>query len=169
MLVAIILLAIVLLVVIAAFSIKMANINHSVECVLEKYVLLHEKFVNHEDRIDANYKSLAELNRRQDEWMRQHKESEQEIKDVISQVGLDVISLQEIMGIPTEDDESGTKTEDSDNAQSPTPPLSPKSTSKRERFCELRKTMSFKEVVKEMNLPRTTARRYEQWRKTNAR
>ena len=118
MLVAIILLAVVMLVVIAAFSIKMANINHSVECILEKYVLLHEKFVNHEDRISTNYKSLAELNRRQDEWMRQCKESRREIEDVISQVGLDVVSLQEIMGILTEDDESGTKTEDSDNAQS---------------------------------------------------
>lgn len=174
MLVAIIFLAVVMLVVIAAFSIKMANMSHSVECIFEKYVLLHEKFVNHEDRISTNYKSLAKLNQRQDEWMQRNKESEQEIKDVISQVGLDVLSLQEKMGIPTEFDEigteiekSGTEIEDSDNAQSPTSPLSPKSMSKRERFCELRKTMSFKEVVKEMNLPRTTARRYEQWRKTN--
>lgn len=43
--------------------------------------------------------------------------------------------------------------------------INAKATTNRERFAELRKTMNIKEVMKEMNISRTTAYRYEKWRK----
>lgn len=56
----------------AIFAIRLLNITNSIDDLTARVNMLHDKYCNHEDRIDCNYKSLAELNRRQDEWMRQH-------------------------------------------------------------------------------------------------
>lgn len=68
MLATIIILSIIVAVAIVIFAVKAANVKHAIEDIYAKQALLHDKYCNHEDRIDANYKSLAELNRRQDEF-----------------------------------------------------------------------------------------------------
>ncbi len=68
MLAAIIILAIIVAIAIVIFAVKAANIKNAIEGIYAKHALLHEKYCDHEDRIDSNYKSLAELNRRQDEF-----------------------------------------------------------------------------------------------------
>ncbi len=56
----------------AIFAIRLLNITNSIDDLTARVTILHDKYCAHEDRIECNYKSLAELNRRQDEWMRQH-------------------------------------------------------------------------------------------------
>ena len=68
MLATIIILSIIVAVAIVIFAVKAANVKHAIEDIYAKQALLHDKYCNHEDRIDGNYKSLAELNRRQDEF-----------------------------------------------------------------------------------------------------
>lgn len=68
MLATIIILAIIVAIAIVIFAVKAANIKNAIEGIYAKHALLHEKYCDHEDRIDSNYKSLAELNRRQDEF-----------------------------------------------------------------------------------------------------
>ena len=68
MLVAFIILAIIVAVAIVIFAVKAANIKNAIEDIYAKQSIIHDKYCNHEDRIDGNYKSLAELNRRQDDF-----------------------------------------------------------------------------------------------------
>lgn len=68
MLATIIILSIIVAIAIVIFAVKAANVKHAIEDIYAKQALLHDKYCNHEDRIDSNYKSLAELNRRQDEF-----------------------------------------------------------------------------------------------------
>ena len=59
--------AIIVAIAIVIFAIKAANIKNAIEDIYAKQALLQENSHDNEDRIDVNYKSIAELNRRQDE------------------------------------------------------------------------------------------------------
>ena len=62
-----IIIAIIVAIAIVIFAIKAANIKNAIEDIYAKQALLQENSHDNEDRIDVNYKSIAELNRRQDE------------------------------------------------------------------------------------------------------
>lgn len=83
MLATIIILAIIVAIAIVIFAVKAANIKNAIEDIYAKQALLQENSHDHEDRIDVNYKSIAELNRRQDEWRRQHNESDAALRGAI--------------------------------------------------------------------------------------
>lgn len=68
MLAAIIILAIIVAIAVIFFAVRTANLHNAIEDIYAKQALLHDKYCNHEDSIDSNYKSLEELNRRQDEF-----------------------------------------------------------------------------------------------------
>ena len=145
MLVAFIILAIIVAIAIVIFAVKAANINNAIEDIYAKQALLHEKYCNHEDRIDGNYKSIAELNRRQDEWVQQHADSDAAIRKELESVKGYVEWLENV-------------------------PVSIKvamANAKRTHFAELRKTTSGSEAAKEIGVSQTTAKRYEKWRKEN--
>lgn len=67
MLATIIILSIIVAIAVITFAIKAANIKNAIEDIYAKQALLQENSHDHEDRINVNYKSIAELNRRQDE------------------------------------------------------------------------------------------------------
>ena len=131
-----IILAIIVAIAIVIFAVKAANIKNAIENIYAKQAILHEKYCNHEYRIDGNYKSLAELNRRQDEWLRQHNEMIRE---------LDLIDV-------------WFRRQETRDAKQTTQ-------ANREHFAELRKTMSVRDAAKELWVSYTTAKRYEKWRK----
>lgn len=62
-----IILSIIVAIAVIVFAIKAANIKNAIEDIYAKQALLQENSRDHEDRINVNYKSLAELDRRQDE------------------------------------------------------------------------------------------------------
>lgn len=62
-----IIIAIIVAIAIVIFAVKAANIKNAIEDIYAKQALLQENSRDHEDRINVNYKSIAELNRRQDE------------------------------------------------------------------------------------------------------
>lgn len=68
MLATVIILSIIVAIAIVIFAVKAANIKNAIEDIYAKQALLQENSRDHEDRINVNYKSLAELNRRQDEF-----------------------------------------------------------------------------------------------------
>ncbi len=76
MLALVIFLCVVVVATTIVFAIRLLNLTNSIDDLTARLDLLHEKYCNHEDRIDCNYKSLAELNHRQDEWMRRHIEAD---------------------------------------------------------------------------------------------
>lgn len=62
-----IIIAIIVAIAIVIFAVKAANIKNAIKDIYGRQAILHEKYCNHEYRINGNYKSLAELSRRQDE------------------------------------------------------------------------------------------------------
>lgn len=88
-----IILAIIAVIAVVIFAVKAENIKNAIEDIYAKQAILHDKYCNHEDRIDGNYKNIAELNRRQDEWQRQHNESDKVVRNDISRLGTDVDRL----------------------------------------------------------------------------
>lgn len=189
MLVAFIILAIIVAIAIVIFAVKAANIKNAIDDIYAKQALLHDKYCNHEDRIDCNFKSIAELNRRQDEWRRQHNESDAalrcDIKDLQDynaerekKAREAVYEFENTMNCIAEIAQKRSKKADKakEKAQSPdTPATAPLETrdakqtaqANRERFAELRKTMRVSEAAKEIGVSLTTAKRYDKWRKEN--
>ena len=189
MLVAFIILSIIVAIAIVIFAVKAANIKNAIDDIYAKQALLHDKYCNHEDRIDSNYKSLAELNRRQDEWERQHKESDAALRGAIKDLQ-DYNAEREknareavedfkntmncIAGIAQKRAKKAAQAKEKAQATD-TPATAPRQTcdakqtaqANRERFAELRKTMSVSEAAKEIGVSQTTAKRYEKWRKEN--
>lgn len=149
MLATIIILAIIVAIAVVVFAIKAANLSHQIEDIYAKQAILHDKYCNHEDRIDGNYKSLAELNRRQDEWQRQHKNSDAAIYEGLA-------SLRE-------------RVERLEQQPAPIAKTSDAAMERRAQFAALRETLSVREAAREMGVSLTTAKRYEQWRKANER
>lgn len=68
MLATIIILSIIVVIAIVIFAIKAANIKNAIEDIYAKQAILHDKYCVHEDIINTNYKSIVELNRRQNEF-----------------------------------------------------------------------------------------------------
>ncbi len=147
MLVAIIILAIAVAIVSVVFARRVARLNGRIEDILSNQSMLHGKYCTHEDRIDANYRSLAELNRRQDEWQRLHKNSDSAIHEGLA-------SLRE-------------RVERLEQQPAPIAKTSDAAMERRAQFAALRETLSVRESAKELGVSLTTARRYEQWRKAN--
>ena len=183
MLVAFIILAIIVAIAIVIFAVKSANIKNAIEDIYAKQALLHDKYCNHEDRIDCNFKSLAELNRRQDEWQRQHNESDAALRDAIKDLQdynaerekkareaveefkntmncIAVIAQKRSKKAAQSTDTPTTDTRETRDAKQT-------AQANRERFSVLRKTMSVSEAAKEISVSQTTAKRYEKWRKEN--
>ena len=180
-----IILAIVAVIAVIIFAVKAANLSHQIEDIYAKQVILHEKYCNHEDRIDGNYKSLAELNRRQDEWQRQHNESDKVVQADIKalqdynaererKAREAVEEFKETMQRVAEMARKRAKKAAKAKAQAPEQPATdPRETrdikqtaqANRERFADLRKTMGVKQAREVMGIGKSTATRYEQWRK----
>lgn len=83
MLSAVIILSVLMAALIVVFVINGANIKNAIEDIYSQQALLHDKLNKHEDRIFCNYKSLAELNRRQDELQVQHSVDKHDIEEVL--------------------------------------------------------------------------------------
>lgn len=194
MLAAIIILAIIVAIAIVIFAVKAANIKNAIEDIYAKQAILHEKYCNHEDRIDGNYKSLAELNRRQDEWRRQHNDSdaalrgaikdlqdynaerEKKARETIEEFKNTMNCIAEIARKRAKKAAKAKETPATDKAEAPdTPATDPRETrdakqtaqANRARFAVLRKTMSVREAAETLGVSLTTAKRYEKWRKAN--
>ena len=189
MLVAFIILAIIVAIAIVIFAVKASNIKNAIEDIYAKQALLHDKYCNHEDRIDCNFKSIAELNRRQDEWRRQHNESDAALRDAIKDLQdynaerekrakEAVEEFENTMNCIAEIAQKRAKkaAQVKEKAQAPdTPATDTRETrdakqtaqANRERFAELRKTMSVSDAAKDLGVSLTTAKRYEKWRKEN--
>lgn len=147
MLVAFIILVIAVAIIAVVFGARVAKINESIDGILSNQSMLHGKYCGHEDRIDANYRSLSELNRRQDEWARQHRESDTAMRE-------EVASLRE-------------RVERLEQQPEPIVKIHAAAMERREQFATLRETLSVREAAKEMGVSLTTAKRYEKWRKAN--
>lgn len=198
MLATIIILSIIVAVAIVIFAVKAANIKNAIEDIYAKQALLHDKYCNHEDRIDGNYKSLAELNRRQDEFEKvgngRYAELSHDIKRLRDDTMPEIKALQDynaerekkareaveefkntmncIAEIARKRAKKAAKAKE--KAQAPdTPATDPRETrdakqtaaANRQRFADLRKTMSVRDVAKELDVSLTTAKRYEKWRR----
>lgn len=189
MLVAFIILAIIVAIAIVIFAVKEANIKNAIDDIYAKQALLHDKYCNHEDRIDSNFKSIAELNRRQDEWRRQHNESDAalrcDIKDLQDynaereKKAMEAVedfknTINCIAGIAQKRSKKADKAKEKDQATD-TPATDTRETldakqtaqANRELFSVLRNTMSVREAAKEIGVSQTTAKRYEKWRQAN--
>ena len=201
MLVAIIILSVIVATAIVIFAVGAVKIYKDVEEFEAKYTLLHDKYCAHEDRITCNYKSIAELNRRQDEWQKKHRTNDENIVNAIGQLGVDVAHLQEYnKKREAEEAEVVAEIEEAlkvngcakivppdffksakiaaekatkkakpaaDRPATDLRPTPETANANRHRFAELRKTMSMHEAQVALGISRTTARRYEQWRKDN--
>lgn len=187
-----IILSVIVAITIVIFAVKAANIKNAIEDIYTKQALLHDKYCNHEDRIDANYKSLSELNRRQDESEKvgnsryaelcggikglqdYNAERERKAQEAVEEFKNTMNCIAEMA--ERKRAEKAAKAKEKSKAPD-TPATDPRETrnakqtaaANRERFAELRKTISVREAAKELGVSYTTARRYEQWRKTNAR
>lgn len=95
MLALVIFLSVVIIATTVIFAIRLLNVTNSIDDLTARVNMLHDKYCNHEDRIDCNYKSLAELNRRQDEWMRQHTEEAGTMTASIRALNKEIQALQE--------------------------------------------------------------------------
>ena len=200
MLVAFIILAIIVAIAIVIFAVKASNIKNAIEDIYAKQSIIHDTYCNHEDRIDGNYKSLAELNRRQDDFEKvgkgRYAELSNDIKRLRDETMPEIKSLQDynaerekrakeavedfkntmncIAEIAKKREKKDAKAKEKDQAND-TPATSPRETrdakqtaqANRERFAELRKTMSVSEAAKELGVSLTTAKRYEKARKAN--
>lgn len=62
-----IIIAIIVAIAVIFFAVRTANLHNAIEDIYAKQTILHDKYCVHEDIINGNYKSIAELNRRQDE------------------------------------------------------------------------------------------------------
>ncbi len=180
-----IILAIIVAIAVIIFAAKAANLRHQIEDIYAKQAILHDKYCNHEDRIDGNYKSLAELNRRQDEWQRQHNESDKAVRADIKalqdynaeremKAREAVEDFKETMQRVAEMARKRAKKAAQAKAQTPEQPATdPRETrdtnqavqANRERFAELRKTLNVKQAREVMGIGKSTATRYEKWRK----
>ena len=189
MLVSFIILAIIVAIAIVIFAVKASNIKNAIEDIYAKQALLHDKYCDHQDRIDSNFKSIAELNRRQDEWRRQHNESDAALRVAIKDLQdynaerekrakEAVEEFENTMNCIAEIAQKRAKksAQVKEKAESPdTPATDTRETrdakktaqSNRERFALLRKTMRVSEAAKEIGVSQTTAKRYEKWRKEN--
>ena len=185
MLATIIILAIVAVIAVIIFAVKAANLSHQIEDIYAKQAILHDKYCVHEDIINANYKSLAELNRRQDEWQRQHNENDKAMRADIKalqdynaeqerKAREAVEEFKETMQRVAEMARKRAKKAAQAKAQAPEQPATdPRETrdtkqtpqANRERFAELRKTMGVKQAREAMDIGKSTATRYEHWRK----
>ena len=187
-----IILAIVAVIAVIIFAVKAANLRHQIEDIYAKQAILHDKYCHHEDRIDGNYKSLAELNRRQDEWERQHNESdaalradikalqdynaecERKAKEVVEEFEKTINRIAE-KARKVRKAAMAKETPAKEKSKAPEQPATdPRYTRNdvmhiaevnRERFAVLRKTMSVREAAKALGVSLTTAKRYEKWRK----
>lgn len=182
-----IILAVIVAIAIVIFAVKAANIKNAIEDIYAKQAILHEEYCNHEDRIDGNYKSLAELNRRQDEWRRQHNDSDAALRGAIKDLQ-DYNAEKEkrareaveefkntmncIAVIAQKQAKKAAKAKGTSKA-SDTPATGRQETrdakqttqANREHFAKLRKTMSVREAAETLGVSLTTAKRYEKWRK----
>lgn len=176
-----IILAIVAAIAVVIFAVKAANLSHQIEDIYAKQAILHDKYCHHEDRIDGNYKSLAELNRRQDEWRRQHNESDAALRADIK--ALQDYNAERERKAREAVEELRTLCNVSQRwhgsvprkPQRRKPPTNPRYTrdikqtaeanSRRKSFAVLRTTMSLRDSAKELGVSYTTAKRYEKWRK----
>lgn len=182
MLATIIILAIVAVIAVIIFAVKAANLSHQIEDIYAKQAILHDKYCVHEDIINANYKSLAELNRRQDEWQRQHNENDKAMRADIKALQ-DYNAERERKAKEAVKELSETMQRVAEMAhkrraqakaraleQPATDPRETRDTKQtpqanRERFAELRKTMGVKQAREAMDIGKSTATRYEHWRK----
>lgn len=192
MLATIIILAIIVAIAIVIFAIKAANIKNALEDIYAKQALLHDKYCNHEDRIDGNYKSLAELNRRQDESEKvensryaelcsgikglqdYNAEREKRAREAVEEFKNTMNCIAEIARKRAKKAAKAKETTATEKAQAPdTPATAPRETrdakqtaaANRAHFAEYRTVMSVREAAKELGVSLTTAKRYEKWRK----
>ena len=164
MLATIIILAIVAVIAVIIFAVKAANLSHQIEDIYAKQAILHDKYCSHEDRIDGNYKSLAELNRRQDEWQRQHNESDKAVRNDISRLGTDVDRLKAEFIVFAQNKAKDLLYKPATDPRE-TRDIKQALQANRERFAELRKTLGVKQAREAMGIGKSTATRYEKWRK----
>lgn len=183
-----IILSVIVAIAIVIFAVKAANIKNTIEYIYAKQALLHDKYCNHEDRIDANYKSLSELNRRQDESEKvgnsryaelcggikglqdYNAERERKAREAVEEFKNTMNCIAEMA--ERKRAEKAAKAKEKSKALD-TPATDPRETrdakqtaaANRERFAELRKTISVREAAKELGVSYTTAKRYEKWRK----
>lgn len=204
MLAAIIILAIIVAIAIVIFAVKAANIKNAIEGIYAKHALLHEKYCDHEDRIDSNYKSLAELNRRQDEFEKvgnsrytelshdikrlrddtmpeikglqdYNAEREKKAREAVEEFKNTMNCIAEIARKRAKKAAKAKETPATEKAQAPdTPATAPRETrdakqtaaENRKYFAELRRCGNgMYEIAGMMGISRTTAKRYEKWRK----
>lgn len=194
MLATVIILAIIVAIAVIVFAIKAANIKNAIEDIYAKQALLqensrdHEDRINdHEDRINVNYKSIAELNRRQDEAEKvgngRYTETCDKTKSMYAELSHDIKWLRNdtmpaIKALQDYNAEREKKAKEAAKAKETAqttdqPATDPRETrdakqtaaANRQRFAELRKTMSVREAQEYMGISRTTAKRYEKWRK----
>ena len=203
MLATVIILSIIVAIAIVIFAVKAANIKNAIEDIYAKQALLHDKYCNHEDRIDANYKSLAELNRRQDEFEKEgngryaelshdikrlrddtmpeikalqdyNAERERKAREAVEEFKNTMNCIAEIARKRAKKAAKAKETTATEKAQAPdTPATDPRETrdakqtaaANRQRFADLRKTMSVRDAAKELDVSLTTAKRYEKWRR----
>lgn len=205
MLATIIILSIIVAVAIVIFAVKAANVKHAIEDIYAKQALLHDKYCNHEDRIDGNYKSLAELNRRQDEFEKvgnsryaelcggiktlqdYNAEREKKAREAVEEFKNTMNCIAEKARERAEEAAKTKETTSKETAQAPDKPAtdtretrdakplshSKKKTTaqqyaaiKRKKFAILRNmNMSVQEAQEYLGISRTTAKRYEKWRK----
>lgn len=189
-----IIIAIIVVIAIVIFAVKAANIKNAIEDIYAKQALLQENSRDHEDRIDGNYKSIAELSRRQDELARQHKESDAALRgaikdlqdynaerkkrarEAVEEFKNTMNCIAEIARKRAKKAAKAKETTATEKAQAPdTPATDPRETrdakqtaaANRQRFAELRKRMSVRETAKALGVSLTTAKRYEKWRREN--
>lgn len=194
-----IIIAIIVAIAVIFFAVKAANIKNAIEDIYAKQALLQENSRDHEDRINVNYKSIAELNRRQDEAekagiSRYHDacraiheigeavkglqdynaEREKKAKEAVEEFENTMNCIVEIARKRAKKAAKAKETPATEKAQAPdTPATDPRETrdakqtaaANRERFAELRKTLSVREAAKALGVSLTTAKRYEKWRK----
>lgn len=194
MLATIIILAIIVAIAIVIFAVKAANIKNAIEDIYAKQTILHDKYCVHEDIINGNYKSIAELNRRQDEAEKAGISRYHDACRAIHEIGEAVKGLQDynaerekkakeaveefentmncIVEIARKRAKKAAKAKET--AQTTDQPATGRQETRdakqttqanREHFAELRKTMSVREAQEYMGISRTTAKRYEKWRK----
>lgn len=164
MLATIIILAIIVAIAIVIFAVKAANVNHNINDIYVKQVLLQKQYGSLTDCIDGNFKSLAELNRRQDEWERSHRESDKVVHNDISRLGTEVDKLKvEFLVFAQNNAPQYIDTPATD--QRKTRDTKQTAQANREHFAEYRTVMSVREAAKELGVSLTTAKRYEKWRK----
>lgn len=192
MLATIIILTVIVAITIVIFAVKAANIKNAIEDIYAKQALFQENSRDHEDRINVNYKSIAELNRRQDELAEAAHESdaalrgaikalqdynaerEKKAKEAVEEFKQTMNCIAEIARKRAKKAAKAKETTATEKAQAPdTPATDPRETrdakqtaaANMERFAVLRKTLSVREAAETLGVSLTTAKRYEKWRK----